>query len=226
MRTVERDEVQQLAGSGEAQLAEVLPAPEYEWAHLPGALSLPLRELSRETVARLDRRRPVIAYCQNQQCDLSPRAVSRLGQLGFAEVYDYAAGKLDWLAAGLPHEGSALLAGDVMVEDVPTCGVYERVEDVGARMLGRAFDLCVVLDDEQVVQGVVDNETLEKATNASIMADATTFGVPTVRPSEDVDDLLERMRRADAATMVVTSADAQLLGVLVRVQAEAIAAER
>ena len=32
---------------------------------------------------------------------MSPRAALRLERFGF-EVYDYAAGKVDWLAAGLP----------------------------------------------------------------------------------------------------------------------------
>jgi rhodanese-related sulfurtransferase len=58
-----RDELQTLTGRG-AQLVEVLPADEYEWAHLPGAVSLPLKELdSRAGV--LDRSRPVVVYCHD-----------------------------------------------------------------------------------------------------------------------------------------------------------------
>ena len=38
------EELRTLTGQG-AQLAEVLPAEEYAWAHLPGAASLPLKEL-------------------------------------------------------------------------------------------------------------------------------------------------------------------------------------
>ena len=56
-----RQQLQELTGRG-AQLVEVLPAEEYEWAHLPGALSLPLKELD-ERWKQLDRSRPVIAYC-------------------------------------------------------------------------------------------------------------------------------------------------------------------
>jgi hypothetical protein len=33
---------------------------------------------------------------------MSPRAACRLTQLGFAPVYDYTLGKVDWIAAGLP----------------------------------------------------------------------------------------------------------------------------
>jgi rhodanese-related sulfurtransferase len=39
-----RDELRALTGQG-AQLVEVLPAGDYEWAHLPGAVSVPLKEL-------------------------------------------------------------------------------------------------------------------------------------------------------------------------------------
>jgi rhodanese-related sulfurtransferase len=48
---------------GGAQLVEVLPRPEYEEEHLPGAISIPLRELSRATASQLDKSRPVITYC-------------------------------------------------------------------------------------------------------------------------------------------------------------------
>jgi hypothetical protein len=37
---------------------------------------------------------------------MSSRAACRLEQLGFTEVYDYHAGKADWLAHGLETEAS------------------------------------------------------------------------------------------------------------------------
>jgi hypothetical protein len=37
---------------------------------------------------------------------MSPRAACRLETLGFPEVYDYVAGKADWLAHGLDVEGA------------------------------------------------------------------------------------------------------------------------
>ena len=55
-------EVQALLAES-AQLVEVLPADEYEEQHLPGAVSIPLKELNADTTARLDRGRPVIVYC-------------------------------------------------------------------------------------------------------------------------------------------------------------------
>jgi rhodanese-related sulfurtransferase len=61
--SIERDELQALTGQG-AQLVEVLPADEYDWAHLPGAVSLPLKELDAKA-SQLDRSRPVIVYCHD-----------------------------------------------------------------------------------------------------------------------------------------------------------------
>jgi rhodanese-related sulfurtransferase len=56
------DELQALIADG-AQVVEVLPAEEYEEQHIPGALSIPLKELNADTVAVLDRGRPVAVYC-------------------------------------------------------------------------------------------------------------------------------------------------------------------
>ena len=65
---------------------------------------------------------------------MSPRAAWRLERLGFTEVYDYAAGKVDWMAAGLPTEGNGTHPPRVleaMDADPPTCDPTERVADVG-----------------------------------------------------------------------------------------------
>ncbi len=58
-----RDELRKLTDEG-AQLVEVLPADDYEWAHLPGAVSLPLKQLDNR-MEQLDRSRPVIVYCHD-----------------------------------------------------------------------------------------------------------------------------------------------------------------
>jgi rhodanese-related sulfurtransferase len=50
-----------------AQLVEVLPREEYEEEHLPEAINIPLKELDRETTARLRRDAPVIVYCHDYQ---------------------------------------------------------------------------------------------------------------------------------------------------------------
>ena len=59
-----RDEVRTLLGEG-AQLVDVLPREEHEDEHLPGAISIPLKELNRQMTARLKRDAPVIVYCHD-----------------------------------------------------------------------------------------------------------------------------------------------------------------
>jgi phage shock protein E len=46
-----------------AELVEVLPSAEYADEHLPGAISIPLKELDATTTAQLDRTRAVVVYC-------------------------------------------------------------------------------------------------------------------------------------------------------------------
>jgi rhodanese-related sulfurtransferase len=64
-RDVDRDEVHRLLDQG-AQLVEVLPAEEYEQEHIPCAINLPLKELTRQAAERLLRHdRPVVVYCND-----------------------------------------------------------------------------------------------------------------------------------------------------------------
>jgi rhodanese-related sulfurtransferase len=64
---IDRDQLQRLVREEHAQLVEVLPADEYEYEHLPGAVNIPLKTLDGETTRELDRSRPVIAYCYDYQ---------------------------------------------------------------------------------------------------------------------------------------------------------------
>jgi rhodanese-related sulfurtransferase len=62
-----RAEVRRLLEEEDGQLIEVLPRPEFDWAHLAGALHVPLRGLNADSVVELDRSRPVIPYCNDFQ---------------------------------------------------------------------------------------------------------------------------------------------------------------
>jgi rhodanese-related sulfurtransferase len=61
---IEFQEFSRLRDAG-AQIVEVLPAEDYDWAHIPGAINLPLKELDGTTAARLDRSRDVVVYCHD-----------------------------------------------------------------------------------------------------------------------------------------------------------------
>ena len=60
--SIMRHRLVDLLGAG-AQLVEVLPEDEYLEEHLPGAINLPLRRLTAETVRQLDPGGPVVVYC-------------------------------------------------------------------------------------------------------------------------------------------------------------------
>ncbi|HEY9288051.1 MAG TPA: rhodanese-like domain-containing protein [Candidatus Dormibacteraeota bacterium] len=58
------DDVKQLIDNG-GQLVDVLGREEFEHSHLPGAINIPLKELTETSSATLDRGRPVIVYCND-----------------------------------------------------------------------------------------------------------------------------------------------------------------
>ena len=59
---IDRDHLKQLMAGG-VQLVEVLRAAEYKEDHLPGAINIPLKLVSRETASTLDPNRPLVVYC-------------------------------------------------------------------------------------------------------------------------------------------------------------------
>jgi rhodanese-related sulfurtransferase len=63
---IDRDDVQQMTSAG-AQLLDARSREDYDAEHLPGALSVPAKELDREMAARLDPSLPVITYCWDSQ---------------------------------------------------------------------------------------------------------------------------------------------------------------
>jgi rhodanese-related sulfurtransferase len=62
---IDRAELLRLIDTEDAQVVDVLPRTEYDESHLPGAVSIPLRELTAETVADLTRDKPVVVYCHD-----------------------------------------------------------------------------------------------------------------------------------------------------------------
>jgi rhodanese-related sulfurtransferase len=59
--SIDRDRLVTLLEEG-AQLVDVLPEREYEAQHIPGAVSLPLRQLTAESATVLRRDKPVVVY--------------------------------------------------------------------------------------------------------------------------------------------------------------------
>ena len=65
LKRVERDEARRLIEEERAQLIEVLPREDYDALHIAGASNLPLKELDARAENELDRKRPIIVYCND-----------------------------------------------------------------------------------------------------------------------------------------------------------------
>jgi CBS domain-containing protein len=143
---------------------------------------------------------------------MSPRAAWRLEEAGFSPVYEYAAGKGDWLAADLPFQGTARLAGMFTRRGVAT--VEERTPAAEALRLldAQGFGPVLVLNQAGVVMGAAYRDALASAPGGTETGSVMRFGVSTVRPSEDAAALADRMGRAEVTRVVVTRSDGTLVG--------------
>lgn len=140
---------------------------------------------------------------------MSPRAAWRLEQLGY-EAYDYVGGKMDWLSFAWPYEGDADLIVS-RLREVPSVGSDATIGEA-RRVLDDAPGIVVVVNDHEVVLGLLDADSFE-AEKAVTVSEIMVEGPTTVRPSEEVAALGHRMQHAGADSVLVTRPDGRLLGV-------------
>jgi predicted transcriptional regulator len=143
---------------------------------------------------------------------MSPRAAWRLEAAGFGPVYDYAAGKTDWLAADLPFEGTAKLAGMFTRRGVATAEESTPAAEALRLLDAQGFGPLVVLNPAGVVMGAAHRDALKSAPAQAEAGSVMRFGVSTVRPSEDAAALVHRMGHAEVTRVVVTRSDGTLVG--------------
>jgi CBS domain-containing protein len=154
---------------------------------------------------------------------MNARAAWRLERLGLEQVYRYAPGKADWLAAGLPTEGpgaQTLRAGALARREVPTCKPGDRVADAAAAARTAESGVCMVVNDERVVLGRLRGDALAHDGEATV-EDVMEEGPTTTRAHDDLERLTSRMRDRSVASIVITDPDGRLIGVLYRQDAEA-----
>ena len=138
--------------------------------------------------------------------------------MGFTQVFDYVAGKADWLANGLPREGrraDSLQIGDLVRRGVPVCHLDDRVGEVWPRVQTAGWDQCVVVNSAGVVLGLLHGEALHAAPEAPV-ALAMESGPTTIRPNRAPRDIRESMRQHGATSVVVTAPTGQLIGIVER----------
>jgi rhodanese-related sulfurtransferase len=97
---IAREELLRRAQSGEVVVLDVRPSEEYAAGHIPGAVGIPVDELS-ERLAELPTDVEVVAYCRGRFCVFAHDAVRILTTAGrSARRLDD--GMLEWRLAGLP----------------------------------------------------------------------------------------------------------------------------
>jgi Mg/Co/Ni transporter MgtE len=134
-------------------------------------------------------------------------------------VYDYSAGKQDWMGAGLPTEGANTQRprlADVLHRDVPTCSLGERLGDVRDRAAAAGWDACVVVSRDRVVLGLLRASELE-ADPVLRVERVMRPGPSTYRPFVSVEEMRRIMTDHDLVSSPVTTSDGRLVGLVRRV---------
>ena len=142
-------------------------------------------------------------------------------------MYDYAAGKLDWMSAGLPTDGTNSArsrVGVVARKDIATARVDERLGDVRERARESGVSAAVVINSERVVFGLLRSTELEKDPNLRI-EQAMRPGPSTFRPYVAVKEMAEYMSEHRLESSPITTADGRLVGLLLQEDAVRVAGE-
>lgn len=98
---ITRNELMRILGGPETTLLDIRPPEEFDEAHLPGAVSMPLEKFS-GALPELPTG-DLIAYCRGAYCLLAHDAVALL-TAGGREARRLEDGILEWRLAGLPLE--------------------------------------------------------------------------------------------------------------------------
>jgi CBS domain-containing protein len=149
---------------------------------------------------------------------MSPRAACRLETLGFAEVYDYTAGKVDWLAHNLPVDGDDAqppTAGRVARDDVVRCALEDSVGKVRERIGRSPHVFALVFGCDGVLLGRLPGSSLD-CDPALTAAEVMEPGPSTVRAHTAAADLAKRLAERNLRWAIVTDPEGRLIGVASR----------
>ena len=100
MEPVDGQALLELVAKGEVTVLDVRPVEEYNAGHIPGAISIPLKELQLRLMD-LPRDQEIVAYCRGPYCVLSIQAVEMLRAKGF-QALRLEEGIQDLRALGFP----------------------------------------------------------------------------------------------------------------------------
>lgn len=152
---------------------------------------------------------------------MSGRAAARLEALGFDPVFDYVGGKMGWLDSGLAVDGdraARVRTGGLVRRNPPSLHPESKLADVLESDV-REWGMCVVVDENNVVHGLLGSQVAEGEKERSA-EEVMELGPTTIRPSRSIADALDLMDETDSDTLLVTSPYGELIGVLYRADVE------
>jgi predicted transcriptional regulator len=144
-------------------------------------------------------------------------------------VYDYPAGKSDWIAAGLPIEGESAgrpTAATVARRDAPTCLLEESLRDVRTRVRAAGWDACAVVNEARIVMGLLRAAELGREGEDLTVESVMRPGPSTLRPNVAIAEVAAFMAEHDLPNTPVTTASGELIGLLLREDVEQAARPR
>ncbi|MBI2649920.1 rhodanese-like domain-containing protein [Candidatus Woesearchaeota archaeon] len=86
------------------KLVEVLREEKYKEGHIPGAINIPVDELSEAAKEQLKKTDTIVVYCASYHCNASTNAAKMLLEMGYRNVLDFKGSKKAWVDAGLELE--------------------------------------------------------------------------------------------------------------------------
>ena len=132
-------------------------------------------------------------------------------------------GKADWLGHGLPREGESAgrpNAGDLADTDPPTCALSDDARAISVRLEGSRYGFCLVLGERRILLGRVQRSALSSSRDGATAESMMEPGPSTVRPNTSVADLVERLKKGDLETAIVSTPGGRLIGVFRREDGE------
>jgi predicted transcriptional regulator len=93
--------------------------------------------------------------------------------------------------------------------------LQDRVGDARARARSAGWDVCVVVNDQQVVLGLLRKAALDSDPQTPVTT-IMEAGSTSYRPSKALDAIAEYMRKNERDDVLITTPDGQLIGILYR----------
>jgi rhodanese-related sulfurtransferase len=103
-------------GAADFVLVDARSAEAYARGHVPGAINIPYRQMTRESLSRFAAGTCFVVYCDGIQCNASTKGALRLSSFGF-RVKEMIGGLDGWVRDGFPVHPEPEARGSTV-----TCG--------------------------------------------------------------------------------------------------------